>query len=200
MRAGWGWGREGKKGGRVLLRETARGRPCTGASCLLWWAGALWEQPRRKGGQVPGNGCRLGWGCARTRAAPVSLGRKGCRLPLRHSPSLLPHDHHPLPHTRAPRRYCAPMYIDIEKVEITRTPEGDTQEESTKYDKVFLAKVRPCARMYACVWKRVCVVVRRRACARIVGQCAVPGSCACKSLANVLWPRCAGRRGMGDGG
>ncbi|KAF5833422.1 RNA polymerase II second largest subunit [Dunaliella salina] len=37
--------------------------------------------------------------------------------------------------------YCAPMYIDIEKIEITRTPEGDSNEDVTKYDKVFLAKV-----------------------------------------------------------
>jgi len=33
------------------------------------------------------------------------------------------------------------MYIDIEKIETTRTPEGDTHEEVAKYDKVFLAKV-----------------------------------------------------------
>ncbi len=34
------------------------------------------------------------------------------------------------------------MYIDIEKVELTRTIEGDVSEQVEKYEKVFLAKVR----------------------------------------------------------
>lgn len=37
--------------------------------------------------------------------------------------------------------YCAPMYIDIEKIVSTKTLEGDVSEEREKYDKVFLAKV-----------------------------------------------------------
>lgn len=37
--------------------------------------------------------------------------------------------------------YCAPMYIDIEKVEITKTADGEVQEATETYEKVFLAKV-----------------------------------------------------------
>jgi hypothetical protein len=33
------------------------------------------------------------------------------------------------------------MYIDIEKIDITKTEEGDSHEDVVKYDKVFLAKV-----------------------------------------------------------
>uniref|UniRef100_A0A7S0WZH0 DNA-directed RNA polymerase subunit beta n=1 Tax=Chlamydomonas leiostraca TaxID=1034604 RepID=A0A7S0WZH0_9CHLO len=37
--------------------------------------------------------------------------------------------------------YCAPMYIDIEKVEVTKQEDGEVKEESELYEKVFLAKV-----------------------------------------------------------
>lgn len=34
------------------------------------------------------------------------------------------------------------MYVDIEKVEVTKDIDGTIQETTEKYDKVFLAKVR----------------------------------------------------------
>lgn len=33
------------------------------------------------------------------------------------------------------------MYIDIEKTEVTKSKDGEIREETSKYDKVFLAKV-----------------------------------------------------------
>ena len=43
------------------------------------------------------------------------------------------------------------MYIDIEKVEVTKTPEGEVKEATDKYEKVFLAKVCAFVRMHTCI-------------------------------------------------
>eukprot|EP00955_Chlamydomonas_euryale_P116434 366417-Chlamydomonas_euryale.AAC.2 len=40
------------------------------------------------------------------------------------------------------RRYSAPMYVDLTRTEVTKTPEGEAEEKEEKYEKVFLAKAR----------------------------------------------------------
>lgn len=37
--------------------------------------------------------------------------------------------------------YSAPMYVDLTKKEVTKLPDGETEEHDEKYEKVFLAKV-----------------------------------------------------------
>lgn len=40
-------------------------------------------------------------------------------------------------------RYCAPLYIDLTRTEVTKKPNGESEENVEKYEKLHLAKVTP---------------------------------------------------------
>jgi DNA-directed RNA polymerase II subunit RPB2 len=47
----------------------------------------------------------------------------------------------PLAPSIRPRSYSAPMYVDLVRTEITKKPDGESEESTERYEKVFLAKV-----------------------------------------------------------